>query len=76
MALVAMALGSFGCLIAFVKAGNALAAQGNHADLTGGNGDADPMGWIVLFGSAILAFILLALALALISAVLIRRKRL
>ena len=73
-ALGAMALGIFGCLIAFVKAGDALAATVNHADLTGGNGS-DPIGWIVLFGSATLAFILLALALAMISAVLIRGKR-
>ena len=41
----------------------------------GGNGGADHMGWLALFGSAILAFILLALALAMISAILIRRKR-
>jgi hypothetical protein len=76
IALVAMALGIVGCLVAFAKAGDALAAEGNHADLTGGNGGADPLGWIVLFGSATLAFILLALALAMISAVLIRRDRL
>ncbi len=75
IALVIVAMGIFGSVAAFVMAGNALAAEGNYADLTGGNGGADRMGWLALFGSAILAFILLALALAMISAVLIRRKR-
>ena len=76
IALVIVAMGIFGSIAAFVMAGNALAAEGNYADLTtGGNGGADRMGWLALFGSATLAFILLALALAMISAVLIRRKR-
>ena len=75
IALVIVAMGIFGSVAAFVMAGNALAAEGNYADLTGGNGGADRMGWLALFGSAILAFILLALALAMISAVLIGRTR-
>jgi hypothetical protein len=75
IALVVVALATFGSVIACIKAANALTAAGNYADLTGGNGS-DPVGWIAVFGSAILVFIFAMLWLAMILTVLIRWKRL
>jgi hypothetical protein len=72
--LLVVALGTSGSVIAFIKAANALAAAGNYADLNGGNGT-DPRGWMAVFGSAVLAFILALLWLAVIFTVLSHRKR-